>query len=618
MPKTKKEEKKGTVDPAKKAEAKKKTEEALKETKSTASEVEKKSPEPKRAGRPDWYEDMKERTSRAHTYMRCFDVTKKDVGSTYSIKKLDQIREASNQKLFEMSFLEEGTVKCHEKMMSDTEHEKRKVKGQEYYERTMSRISRAKQKHSDLLDAIETRKEEIKRDPKQAKKSSIIERFREMGKNHTMLQLIRRVRLFETNPGYKEKATTWYGKAAETVMGVKNAIMTEGITEVTETSSKIKSTTDDLQENAEELQNAIEGIDKEDGPLKGIFGMVKNTAGLIKDTFFFIKDFDKRSSENNLDQMIGIVTSGMSTLADVAGKLASLLSNFPFIGPIIGLIKNGIKFFTEGYKLFRSQRRIRKLREQKKILKERMLKRKKKYASDPELKGLYKYIGEGEGGQAELDADKLGKREYRGLRGSGSDARDKMKRAESSKTKAGKKKAYYAAKEAETVEQYDEIKEAIHKNKNRTKDATVAIVQEGIDVAANIAKFFPGTGDVVSAAIKVGSTIAGAGKFVGSKMVDLGKSAFGHRRSKENKKKFRSKYAEHIYDHMAEVSEYLDGEGKIDLNKADPSRVRKVAESYDYAENMLTGMGVDMADMVGAKSKGELLEAMSEAFGAGD
>ena len=193
-----------------------------------------------------------------------------------------------------------------------------------------------------------------------------------------------------------------------------------------------------------------------------------------------------------------------------------------------------------------------------------------------------------------------------------------MKRAESSKTQAGKKKAYYAAKEAETVEQYDEIKEVIHKNKNRTKDATVAIVQEGIDVAANIAKFFPGTGDIVSAAIKVGNTIAGAGKFVGSKMVDLGKSAFGHRRSKENKKKFRSKYAEHIYDHMAEVSEYLDGEGRIDLNKADPGRVRKVAESYDYAENMLTGMGADMADMVGAKSKGELLEAMSEAFGAGD
>ena len=100
MPKTKKEEKKGAVDPAKKAEAKKKTEEALRETESTVSEVEKESSEPKRAGRPDWYEDMKERTSRAHTYMRCFDATKKDVGSTYSIKKLDQIREASNQKLF--------------------------------------------------------------------------------------------------------------------------------------------------------------------------------------------------------------------------------------------------------------------------------------------------------------------------------------------------------------------------------------------------------------------------------------------------------------------------------------------------------------------------------------
>lgn len=105
---------------------------------------------------------------------------------------------------------------------------------------------------------------------------------------------------------------------------------------------------------------------------------------------------------------------------------------------------------------------------------------------------------------------------------------------------------------------------------------------------------------------------------MGSKAFEYGKSVFGHARSKENKKVFRNKYAEHIYDNIAEVSDYLDGEGKIDLNKADPGSIRKAAESYDYAENMLVGMGADMPALIGAPSKEKLIEAMAEAFGTGE
>mgnify|MGYP000305559822 CR=1 FL=1 len=54
---------------------------------------------------------------------------------------------------------------------------------------------------------------------------------------------------------------------------------------------------------------------------------------------------------------------------------------------------------------------------------------------------------------------------------------------------------------------------------------------------------------------------------------------------------------------MAEVSDYLDGEGKIDLNKADPGSIRKAAESYDYAENMLVGMGADMPALIGLRAR---------------
>ena len=97
-----------------------------------------------------------------------------------------------------------------------------------------------------------------------------------------------------------------------------------------------------------------------------------------------------------------------------------------------------------------SQRRISKLRKQKKLLKERMLKRKKKYANDPELKGLYSFVGEDKSGAVKLDAKKLGKREKRGLIGGGSDARDTMRQAADSK-KDGGKHLYYMAKEAESV-----------------------------------------------------------------------------------------------------------------------------------------------------------------------
>ena len=39
---------------------------------------------------------------------------------------------------------------------------------------------------------------------------------------------------------------------------------------------------------------------------------------------------------------------------------------------------------------------------------------------------------------------------------------------------------------------------------------------------------------------------------------------------------------------------------------------------YDYAENMLVGMGADMPALIGAPSKEKLIEAMAEAFGAGE
>lgn len=55
---------------------------------------------------------------------------------------------------------------------------------------------------------------------------------------------------------------------------------------------------------------------------------------------------------------------------------------------------------------------------------------------------------------------------------------------------------------------------------------------------------------------------------------------------------------------MAEVSQYLDGEGKVDLNKADAGQIRKIAESYDYAENMILGTSASMVSLIDAAEQG--------------
>ena len=606
MPLFKKKKKEDPVRTAKKAEFSGKAKEALQEKDTAPSQIEQETTQPVKKNQTDWYTDMKERSERAREYSNRFAFTEESLSSVYSIKKLDKIRQASNVKFYEMSLLEEGTVNCHERMMEDTGNEEKKAEAQEYYESAMSRIDTAKRLYSELLTSVEKRKEEIEKDPKLAKKNSLIDRFRTMRKDKPMLQLIRRVRLFEDNPGYQEKADGFFGKMKEELTSLSESLFSDEDKESLKTGMEAKEQAGEIRENVEEVAKAISDAKDESEPMDGVFGMMKDAAMLVKDAIFFIKDLNKSSSENILDKFVGIVTKGASILASAAGKIAELLSTFPFIGAIIGLIKNGITFFSEGYKFVMSQRRISKLRKQKKLLKERMLKRKKKYANDPELKGLYSFVGEDKSGAVKLDAKKLGKREKRGLIGGGSDARDTMRQAADSK-KDGGKHLYYMAKEAESVEQYDELKEVIYKNKNKKKDATIALAQQGVDVAA----------DIVSASIKLGNSIVSGGKFVGSKAFEYGKSIFGHARSKENKKVFRNKYAEHIYDNMAEVSGYLDGEGKIDLNKADPGSIRKAAESYDYAENMLVGMGADMPELIGAPSKEKLIEAMAEAFGAG-
>ncbi len=587
--------------------------------------VEKPVPERAKKTSEEYSEEMLSRSKQFWEYQNRFAFTKESVESVSSLRKLNEIRDAADRKFFELSMLEAGTEDCYSQMASGGSV---KEEDKENYEIARARLETCKRLYSELLDSIEERKKTISNDPKLAKRNSIIERFKLIGKNTPMMQLLRKVRVFEDNPGYRDKPGKIDRLKAKVLGGFgmteKDA---EELHDEIKPYSEMKEGYDEAKESIGDFKGELKKLkdkkagkpveDEKEDPFDGMVDMVKNTVVLIKDTVEYVKNIDKMNSQNAIDTAVSIITKGLSTATDSVGKVVSLLTEFPFVGPVIGLVKNAISFFSEGYQLFMSRRRMAKLREQKKLLKARMLKRKKKYASDPELKSLYGFISEGKDGEAKLDRKKLGYREDRGMVGSGSDAREAMKSAAAEK-QGSKRHLYYKAKEAESIEQYDEIKEAIHKHKNIRREKIIAIIQQGVDVAANISGFFTGIGTVVSSGIKAGNSVFSAGKTAFSWARNRYKSMSGDRRSEENKEVFRNKYAEHIYDNMAEVSQYLDGEGKVDLNKADAGQIRKIAESYDYAENMILGTSANMVSLIDAPSKEDLLDEMSKAFGAGE
>ena len=69
----------------------------------------------------------------------------------------------------------------------------------------------------------------------------------------------------------------------------------------------------------------------------------------------------------------------------------------------------------------------------------------------------------------------------------------------------------------------------IYKNKNKKKDATIALARPaGVDVAANIAKFFPGTGGIVSASrSSLETALSAAESLWEARPLSIGKSVFG-------------------------------------------------------------------------------------------
>ena len=197
------------------------------------------------------------------------------------------------------------------------------------------------------------------------------------------MQLLRKVRVFEDNPGYRDKPGKIDRLKAKVLGGFgmteKDA---EELHDEIKPYSEMKEGYDEAKESIGDFKGELKKLkdkkagkpveDEKEDPFDGMVDMVKNTVVLIKDTVEYVKNIDKMNSQNAIDTAVSIITKGLSTATDSVGKVVSLLTEFPFVGPVIGLVKNAISFFSEGYQLFMSRRRMAKLREQKKLLKARM------------------------------------------------------------------------------------------------------------------------------------------------------------------------------------------------------------------------------------------------------
>ena len=228
---------------------------------------------------------------------------------------------------------------------------------------------------------------------------------------------------------------------------------------------------------------------------------------------------------------------------------------------------------------------------------------------------MYSYVSTGKDGKAKMaDSAKKG-REKRALQ----EDKKKDKKAPKSAEPAKKgTKEYYQEKEAASMREYDELKEAVYRNKNVRSATVLDMITEGIDVAGNIASFFPGIGTLV----QLGATATGAGikagHSLGSALYRGVKNLVGADRSDKHKKQFRSKYAQDIYSRMAQVAEYVDETGSWDFSKLNEETIKRVDENYSFAEDMIEGLGSGTSDLIKAKNKNDLLDTLSGSFARGE
>ncbi len=580
---------------------------------------------------PEWYTGLKERLNEFGQYNNAFAGTKENLAYTADLDHLDAIEAGAHSKKAHLDALFDKITELHEDMLNDPGNADKKAEGENFYDTCCKKKAISEQLYADLLSAVTDRKKAVQNEQnkmqKQQKRSSVRARLQALQKDSPMMQLIRRVKAMESGaaPDTSGVKTT---KTAGLMDWLSEDVQ-EGVNSLMDT----KETVEESVEGGDQMKSFIEGIQtgsvkEEDGGLKekitdGI-ETVKNIAETVRDVVDAIRNFSKMSKENKEEMLADLISNSIKTALDASKYIVDLIKDVPILGGIIGLIKNAITFFQKGFEIYHAEKRKKAMKEARHRLKEKMLKRREKYAGDEDLKdmGLYTQVERGADGGAHMTAaqKKQDKKDYgrerRGMDGqAGGQNRDIMRRnAARRKEDPAAKKAYYGAKARESQAQYDEMKEASYRSKNIVREAILDIIQEGVSVVENIASFVPGVGTVVKAGAKAVNTGTGLGRKGAAWIHSSWKEFRNNPRSETNKAKFRAKYAENVYSSLADVSQFVNTDGGITIDDTKLDEVKRVEDSYNFAETLLGGVGADMPALINSESKDELLDNMSAMF----
>lgn len=491
-----------------------------------------------------------------------------------------------------------------------------------------ARIDEIKQNMDSKLQVIRKYETDINLlERKEGKKRYIKERFKKLNENPTPVMMLAKTAKKVSaigNQGEDIGTDTdggGLGKAAEVMEEVGAVLDVHDASGEIANGKRIRDNPNKKPEDAtKESSSEMEAV----GELRSIYENLKDLVDFIKGCYAAYKDWDKMSEENKKDVKVNLITSGLSLAGSLSEQIGGWIKEVPLLGQIIGLIGNAINFFKKGYDLISAWDRICIMREQKKALKRKMIARKEKYQKDDDLKSLnlYSFASASEDKEkihidkkdAESSANPNGYRAMQRFTATKKkSAQDIMMEKVSSKKGEGKKE-YYQAKAAAAVAEHDELKEAIHRNKNLRRDSIIDLSLEAASLAGNIAGFFPGIGDIISGSLSITTTMVKEGKKWGGKALQRIKNHFGIGRTDESKKENRRRMAEDLLANLNIISSKMASDDKFDIASIKDEEIKIVERSYDTADHVLGGVGAYMPKMIGAKNKEELIERMRDAF----
>ena len=396
----------------------------------------------------------------------------------------------------------------------------------------------------------------------------------------------------------------------------------------------------------------------------------------------YFKETKNMSPDEKMEKQIEIVGSSFDAVISLFEPVLSALklaTAIPFLGSLIGLCSNAVSALISIVQWDTNANRRDDALEKKEDIKEKMVEKNQKYQADQDLKSenllgfarmktdvsffgkkttsahihknrsevqdrVQKRLGPGvllpfAGDLAvthvlnkTIDAPLAGtyeaqEKDLEGEVGASGNMYARMAELKKKKTESEEgltkeeKQEYYKMKSLGMMRDYKALKEASYVNKKRIDAGAIELVHTAVDVAKNIADFFPGLGSLLAKILgmtNVGAKYLHKGFTAGKqKWRDAGWVGGDQTKTTAAKEKKRSGMAQAMYDQMLFVGDYMSPVPDSDptFTKLDPETGDQVEKRMDFLNTETSDLGSKFSELLTVGNKTTLLAKMASAFG---